>query len=231
MQAAEHPNASAHRVAKTALFDELSRAAAALANGRRAEIVDVLANGERTVESLGKEVGLTVANTSQHLQVLRQAGLVRSRRDGNFVTYSLSDPSVFELWRAIRTFGTKHRAEIEQLASDYLGEKDELEPITRDELRRRLKSGEDLIVIDVRPPEEYAAGHLPQAVSMPLSQLRRRLDELPQDRTIVAYCRGPYCAFAHSAIRQLRRHGYVAQRLEDGLPEWRAAGLPVETGG
>jgi rhodanese-related sulfurtransferase/DNA-binding HxlR family transcriptional regulator len=218
------------RAAKTALFDELARVAAAVANGRRAEIVDVLANGERTVESLSREVGLTVANTSQHLQVLRQAGLVHSRRQGNFVSYGLSDPSVFELWRAIRGFGAKHRAEIDRLAAAYLGERDHLEPITRDELRRRLKSGEDLVLIDVRPPEEYAAGHLPLAISLPLPQLRRRLKELPTDREIVAYCRGPYCAFAHSAVRQLRREGYTAHRLEDGLPEWRAAGLPVEAG-
>jgi rhodanese-related sulfurtransferase/DNA-binding transcriptional ArsR family regulator len=230
MATPDRANPSAHRAVKTALFDELARAAAALANGRRAEIVDVLANGERSVESLGNEVGLTVANTSQHLQVLRQAGLVRGRRDGNFVTYSLSDPSVFELWRAIRSFGAKHRAEINDLADAYLGQKDDLEPITRAELRRRLKAGEDLILIDVRPPEEYAAGHLPQAISLPVTQLRRRLSELPQGREIVAYCRGPYCAFAHAAVRELRRHGYPAQRLEDGLPEWRAAGLPVETG-
>lgn len=218
-----------HR-AKAALFDELARVAAALSNGRRAEIVDVLANGERTVESLGREVGMSVANTSQHLQVLRQAGVVRSRRDGNFVAYELSDPSVFDLWRSIRGFASRHRAEIDQLARAYLGAKDELEPITREELHRRLEAGEHVVVIDVRPPEEYAAGHLPRAISVPLASLRRRLAELPRDREIVAYCRGPYCAFADSAVRELREHGYSAVRLEDGLPEWRAAGLPVEGG-
>lgn len=218
------------RAAKTALFDELARAAAALANGRRAEMVDVLANGERTVESLALQVGLSTANTSQHLQVLRQAGLVRSRREGNFIYYSLSDASVFDVWRAIRTFGAKHRAEIDELAAAYLGERDALEAVTRDQLQRRLKSGDDLIVVDVRPAEEYAAGHLPRAVSVPLPQLKRRLHDLRRDREIVAYCRGPYCAFAHAAVRQLRAEGFHAVRLEDGLPEWRAAGLPVETG-
>lgn len=222
---------AATREAKIALFDELARAAAALANGRRAEIVDVLANGERTVENLADQVGLSVANTSQHLQVLRQAGLVSRRREGNFIRYALSDPSVFELWSGIRSFAARHRAEIEQLAAAYVGEKDELEPLTREQLLRRLKAGDDVIVIDVRPAEEYAAGHLPHAVSVPLPQLRRRLHELPRDREIVAYCRGPYCAFAHSAVRQLRDEGFRAVRLEDGLPEWRAAGLPVEAGG
>ena len=222
---------TANREAKVALFDEFARAAAALANGRRAEIVDVLANGERTVEGLAEQVGLTVANTSQHLQVLRQAGLVRSRREGNFIRYALSDPSVFELWSGVRSFAAKHRAEIDQLAAAYLAEKDDLEPLTREQLQRRLRSGDDLIVIDVRPAEEYAAGHLPRAVSVPLAQLRRRLHELPRDREVVAYCRGPYCAFAHSAVRQLRDEGFQAVRLEDGLPEWRAAGLPVEVSG
>ena len=218
------------REAKTALFDELARAAAALANGRRAEIVDVLANGDRTVESLSREVGLTVANTSQHLQVLRQAGLVRSRRQGTFVSYGLSDPSVFDLWRSIRGFGARHRTEIDHLAQAYLGERDQLEPVTRTELQRRIRAGEDLVIVDVRPEEEYAAGHLPQAISIPLPQLRRRLRELPADREVVAYCRGPFCAFAHSAVRELRRQGFTARRLEDGLPEWRAAGLPVKAG-
>lgn len=218
------------RAAKTALFDELARAAAALANGRRAEMVDVLANGDRTVESLSREVGLTVANTSQHLQVLRQAGLVRSHRRGTFVSYGLSDPSVFELWRSIRSFGSRHRAEIDHLAQAYLGERDQLEPVTRSELQRRIRQGEDLVLVDVRPPEEFAAGHLPRAISIPLPQLRRRLHELPKGKEVVAYCRGPYCAFAHTAVRQLRRHGFAARRLEDGLPEWRAARLPVEAG-
>ena len=217
------------RAAKTALFDEFARVASALANGRRAEILDVLANGERTVDSLAHEVGLSLANASQHLQVLREAGLVKSRREGNHVRYALADSATFELWCAIRGFAVGHRAEVERLAAEYLGEADGLQPLTRQELMRRLDAGEQIVLLDVRPADEYAAGHLPNAVSMPLEDLDRRLRELPRKRGIVAYCRGPYCAFAPSAVRLLRAAGYEAQRLEDGLPEWKAAGLAVES--
>jgi rhodanese-related sulfurtransferase/DNA-binding transcriptional ArsR family regulator len=213
--------------AKSALFDEFARLARALANGRRLEIVDVLANGERSVEGLAFETSLSVANTSQHLQVLLEVGLVRRRRDGNRIYYGLRDPEVFDLWRNLRSVAAHHRAEIGQLADAYLGARDSLEPVTRAELLSRLKRGEDLIVLDVRPAEEFAAGHLPSAISIPLAELRRRLRELPRDKDIVAYCRGPYCAFAQKAIRVLRQAGYPARRLEDGLPEWRAAGLPM----
>lgn len=213
--------------AKAALFDEFGRLAQALANGRRLELVDVLANGERTVEGLAAEARLSVANTSQHLQVLREVGLVRRRRVGNWIYYALRDPEVFDLWRNLRSVAAQHRAEVGQLADAYLGARDSLEPVTRTELLRRLKHGEDLIVLDVRPAEEYAAGHLPPALSIPLAELRRRLRELPRDREIVAYCRGPYCAFAQKAVRVLQQAGFRARRLEDGLPEWKAAGLPV----
>jgi rhodanese-related sulfurtransferase/DNA-binding transcriptional ArsR family regulator len=215
-----------HR-AKTALFDEFARLAQALANGRRLEIVDVLANGERTVEGLASETRLSVANTSQHLQVLRQVGLVRRRRDGNRIHYALRDLEVFDLCRNLRSVAAQHRAEVGQLADAYLGARDSLEPVSRAELLRRLKRGEDLVVLDVRPLEEFAAGHLPRAISIPLAELRRRLRELPRDREVVAYCRGPYCAFAHKAVRVLQQAGFRARRLEDGLPEWRAEGLPV----
>ena len=215
------------RAAKTALFDEFARAAKALASGRRIELLDVLANGERTVEALAGEVGLTVANTSQHLQILRQAGLVSSRREGTSVHYRLAGPEVFELWRTLRTLAASRLAEVERLTVAYLGGRDELEPVTREELARRLQDGDDLVVLDVRPAAEYAAGHLPGAVSIPVGELRRRLAELPGDREIVAYCRGPYCAFAHEAVGLLREEGYAARRLEDGLPEWQAAGLAV----
>lgn len=215
------------RGAKTALFDEFARLAQALANGRRLEIVDVLANGERTVQRLASETGLSVANASQHLQVLREVGLVRSRRDGNRIYYALRDPDVFDLWRNLRSVAAQHRAEVGQLANAYLGARDSLEPVTRAELLRRLKRGEDLVVLDVRPAEEFTAGHLPPAISIPLAELRRRLRELPRDKEVVAYCRGPYCAFAHKAVRLLQQAGFRARRLEDGLPEWRAAGLPV----
>jgi rhodanese-related sulfurtransferase len=215
------------RAAKTALFDEFARAAKALASGRRIELLDVLANGERTVEALAGEVGLTVANTSQHLQILRQAGLVNSRREGTSVHYRLASPEVFELWRTLRTLAASRLAEVERLAAAYLGDRDELEPVTREELARRLQDGDNLVVLDVRPAAEYAAGHLPGAVSIPVGELHRRLAELPGDRDIVAYCRGPYCAFAHEAVGLLREEGFAARRLEDGLPEWQAAGLAV----
>jgi rhodanese-related sulfurtransferase len=217
----------ADRAAKTALFDEFARAGKALASGRRIELLDVLANGERTVEALAGEVGLSVANTSQHLQVLRQAGLLTSRRQGTSVHYRLAGPEVFELWRALRTLAAGRLAEVERLAAAYLGDRNELEPVTREELTRRLQDGDDLVVLDVRPVGEYAAGHLPEAVSIPVGELRRRLAEMPRDREIVAYCRGPYCAFAHEAVTLLRKEGFSARRLEDGLPEWKAAGLAV----
>ena len=215
------------RAAKTALFDAFARAAKALASGRRIELVDVLANGERTVEALAGEVGLSVANTSQHLQILRQAGLVGSRRQGTSVHYRLAGPEVFELWRTLRTLAASRLAEVERLAVAYLGGRDDLEPVTREELARRLEDGDDLVVLDVRPAAEYAAGHLPGAVSIPVGELRRRLAELPADREVVAYCRGPYCAFAHEAVELLREEGFAARRLEDGLPEWQAARLAV----
>jgi rhodanese-related sulfurtransferase len=217
----------ADRVAKTALFDEFARAAKALASGRRIELLDVLANGERTVEALAREVGLSVANTSQHLQVLRQAGLVAGRRQGTSIFYRLAAPEVFQLWQALRTLAASQLAEVERLAATYLGDRDELEPVTREELARRLEDGDDLVVLDVRPTAEHAAGHLPGAVSIPVVELRRRLAELPRGREIVAYCRGPYCAFAHEAVAVLRQAGFSARRLEDGLPEWQAAGLAV----
>jgi rhodanese-related sulfurtransferase/DNA-binding transcriptional ArsR family regulator len=215
------------RVAKVALFDGFARAAKALASGRRLELLDVLANGERTVEALAGEVALSVANTSQHLQVLRRAGLVTSRREGTSVHYRLAGPEVLELWRSLRTLAAARLAEVERLAAAYLGARDALEPVTREELARRLEVGDDLVVLDVRPAAEHAAGHLPGAVSIPVAELRRRLAELPADREIVAYCRGPYCAFAHEAIELLRQEGFSARRLEDGLPEWQAAGLAV----
>ena len=215
------------RAAKTALFDEFARAAKALASGLRIELLDVLANGERTVEALAGEVGLSVANTSQHLQVLRQAGLVTSRRDGTSIYCRLAAPEGFQLWQALRTLAASQLAAVERLAATYLGDRDQLEPVTREELARRLQDSDDLVVLDVRPAAEYAAGHLPGAVSIPIGELRRRLAELPADREVVAYCRGPYCAFAHEAVATLREEGFSARRLEDGMPEWQAAGLAV----
>ena len=218
------------RGAKVALFDGFARVGGALASGRRIELLDVLANGERAVEALAGEVGLSVANTSQHLQVLRRAGLVVTRREGTSVHYRLASPEVFELWRALRALAAARLAEVERLTAAYLGSRDELEPVTRQELARRLQNGDSLVVLDVRPAAEHAAGHLPGAVSIPVGELRRRLAELPRDREIVAYCRGPYCAFAHDAVAVLREEGFSARRLEGGLPEWQAAGLAVARG-
>jgi rhodanese-related sulfurtransferase len=212
---------------KRALFDEFGRIGKALASGRRIELLDVLANGERTVEAVAGEVGLTVANTSQHLQILRQAGLVTTRREGTSIHYRLAGSEVFELWRTLRTLTGARSAEVERLAAAYLGARDELEPVTRQELARRLEDGDRLVVLDVRPAAEHAAGHLPGAVSIPVGELRRRLAELPGEREIIAYCRGPYCAFAHEAVAVLREEGFEARRLEDGMPEWEAAGLAV----
>lgn len=218
------------QAAKGELFDGFARIGQALASGRRVEIVDILANGARTVESLAAAVGLSVANTSQHLQILRRAGLVTARRDGNNIHYSLAGDDVFALWSSLRGVAANRSAEIEKLAAEYLGEPDTLQPVTRDELSRRLRQRPPPIILDVRPSEEFEALHLRGAVSIPLSELRRRLREIPKDREIVAYCRGPYCVYAPEAVRLLRSKGYRARRLEDGLPEWRAAGLPVEPG-
>jgi rhodanese-related sulfurtransferase len=216
--------------AKSELFDGFGRVGQALASGRRVEIIDVLANGERTVESVADAIGLTVANTSQHLQVLRRAGLVSARRAGNHIHYALAGVDVFALWATLREVASRRMAEVDSLAAAYLGQRDGLEPITRDELRRRLRQRPPPIVLDVRPAEEYASAHVPGAASIPLAELRRRLRDVPKDREIVAYCRGPYCVYAHEAVRVLRSQGYTARRLEDGLPEWVAAGLPVERG-
>lgn len=220
------PRVGSHE-AKAALFDAFAQVGKALASGRRVEILDVLANGERGVEELAAELGLSVANASQHLQVLRRAGLVTRRRDGVFVRYRLASPEVFSFLRSLRGLASGRVAEVERLARAYLGRRDTLEPVTREELARRLRAGNDLVVLDVRPRAEFRAGRLPGAVSIPVAELRRRLRELPPDREVVAYCRGPFCAFAHEAVDVLRRRGYRARRLEDGLPEWAAAGLPV----
>jgi rhodanese-related sulfurtransferase/DNA-binding transcriptional ArsR family regulator len=218
------------QAAKTALYDEFALVGKALASGRRMELLEVLANGERTVEALASEAGLSVANTSQHLQVLRQGGLVATRRAGTSIFYRLADPAVLDLWRLLRSVASARLAAVRQLAAAYLGDRDQLEPVTREELARRLRDGERLVVLDVRPASEHAAGHVPGAVSIPVRELRRRLAELPPDQEIVAYCRGPFCAFAHEAVALLREEGFLARRLEDGWPEWEAEGLAVARG-
>jgi rhodanese-related sulfurtransferase/DNA-binding HxlR family transcriptional regulator len=217
------------RIAKDALFDGLSEVAKALANGRRAEIVDVLAQGERHVEDLAAEIGQTVANTSFHLRVLASAGLVTTRRERTRIYYRLTSDRVGELWAALREVATAHVAELDRLAADYLGDREQLEQISREELARRLKEG-DVIVVDVRPAAEYAAGHIAGARSVPITQLAREVRRLPREVEVVAYCRGPFCVFADDAVRLLRRRGRQARRLEDGFPEWRRAGLDVDSG-
>lgn len=212
--------------AKAALYDALVEAAKAMANGRRAELVDVLAQGERSVEELASEIDQSVANTSQHLQRLLRAGLVTSRRDGTRVHYSLAGPVVGTLWRTMRDAAELHVGELDQLATDYLGDRSRLKTVTRDQLRARLRQG-DVVVLDVRPEPEFAAGHIRGAISVPIKDLKARLGEIPDGTEVVAYCRGPYCVYADQAVRMLTRRGVSATRLEDGFPEWAAARLPV----
>jgi rhodanese-related sulfurtransferase len=212
------------RAVKIELFDQFARVAQAMASGRRVEIVDVLANGDRTVEELANQVAMSVANTSRHLQILKEAGLVAATREGTRVRYRLASPIVFEFWVTLRSVAAERLPGVEGLVKAYLGAREGLEPISGEELLARLKGGEPLVVVDVRPAEEYAAAHISGAVSIPLPELERRLRELPRDLEIVAYCRGPYCAFAPEAVRMLREHGYAARHLREGLPEWAAAG-------
>jgi len=217
------------RQAKDALFDAFAEVAKAMGSGRRAEIVDVLAQGERSVETIAEELGQTLANTSHHLRALARAGLVRTRRDGTRIYYALSSERVGTLWAALRDVATEHVAGIERLAEDYLGDRAGLEAITRQELADRLALG-DVVVLDVRPDAEYQAGHIPGARSVPPAELRRSLATVPKGTEVVAYCRGPYCVYADAAVRELDRRGYRARRLEDGYPEWKRAGLPVAAG-
>jgi rhodanese-related sulfurtransferase len=212
------------RAGKVELFDQFARVGQALASGRRVEIVDILANGDRTVEELAHQVAMSVANTSRHLQILKEAGFVVATREGTRVRYRLASPIVFQFWVSLRSVAAERLPGVRSLVEAYLGTQEGLEPISAEELVARLKGGDPLLVVDVRPAEEYAAAHILGAVSIPLPELERRLRELPRDRIIVAYCRGPYCAFAPEAVRMLREHGYAARHLREGLPEWAAAG-------
>lgn len=217
------------RQAKNALFNGFADVAKALGNGRRVELVDVLAQGERHVEELADEIGQSVANTSHHLQVLAGAGLVTTRRDGNRIYYELASGDVEQLWAVLRSVARTHLDDLDELAADYLGNRSQLEEISREELARRLDDG-TLIVIDVRPEAEYAAGHIRGARSVPIEQLSDIVRELPAGAEVVAYCRGPYCVFADDAVRLLRRRRRNARRLQDGFPEWRTAEYPTESG-
>ena len=209
------------------MFDSLASVAQALGNGRRAEIVDLLAQGERSVEEIATDIAQSVANTSQHLQVLARAGLVRSRREGTRIYYRLASDRVGELWATVREVAVRHVAEVSVLADEYLGDPDEVEQLSSEELEERLLRG-DVVLLDVRPEREFDAGHIAGARSAPLPDLDELAAKLPKRRAIVAYCRGPYCVYAHEAVRLLRERGLNASRLDVGYPEWRRAGLPVE---
>lgn len=212
---------------KHELFAQFARIGKALSNANRLEFIEYLAQGERSVESLAQISGQSVANTSQHLQQLRQAGLVTARKDGQRVFYRLSGDDVVQLLDGLRTVAERHLAEVDQLVTTYLDTKDHLEPVSAVDLLARARAGE-VTVLDVRPREEFAAGHLPGAINIPLNELESRLGEFGPDQVVVAYCRGPFCVLSYDAVAQLRRHGIEARRLEDGYPEWKLAGLPVE---
>jgi len=216
------------RAFKNQLYEQFARIGKALSSAHRLELLEVLAQGEHSVEVLAQETGMPVANASQHLQVLRAAQLVEVRREVVYIYYRLADEQVFTLWQAMRQVGEARIAEIDRIVDIYLHDRSLLQPIGAHELLQRLVD-DNIILLDVRPVEEYAAGHLPEALSIPVAELEARLPELPQDKEIIAYCRGPYCVFADEAVALLRTNGYKAQRLEQGLPDWRALGLSVES--
>ncbi len=212
---------------KLALFSQFATVARALGHAHRLELLEFVAQGERGVESLAKRAGLTVGNASQHLQHLRRAGLVLTRRDGNHILYRLSDETVVELIAALRTTAERNVAEVRAVLDGYFRERDALEPVPREELFARLNDGL-VTLLDVRPEDEFTVGHLPGAVNISLPELMDRLSELDESKEIVAYCRGPYCVLSFEAVAALRAHGYNVRRLADGYPEWKTAGLPVE---
>lgn len=210
------------------LLEQFANVAKALGHAHRLDLLEYLAQGERSVEALAQVAGLTVANTSQHLQHLRRAGLVTSRKKGLHVFYSLAGEDVIGLLRALRQTTERHIAEVDRIVSGYFNERDGLEAVSRKELLARTKEGL-VTVLDVRPPEEFQAGHIPGAVNLPLADLKKRLKELPKGQKVIAYCRGPYCVLAFEAVAALRKKGFDARRLEEGYPEWKASGLPIET--
>jgi rhodanese-related sulfurtransferase len=218
---------TAKRRFKDELFEQFARIGKALSSGRRLELVELLAQAERSVEDLAAETSQSVANTSQHLQVLRQAQLVVGKREGNYIRYRLADENVLRLWLAMRDLGQARLAEIERLVGTYLTDRSTLEPVGCAELQRRLKDG-SAIVLDVRPADEFAAGHISGSRSIPVDELRARIREVPKKRLVVAYCRGPYCVFADQAVELLRGAGYQALRLDGGFPDWQIRGMPVE---
>jgi len=212
---------------KRAIFDHFAAVARTLGSGHRLELIELLAQSERSVEALAELSGLSIANASQHLQQLRRMGLVSARREGKRVLYTLADEDVVALLGALRRIAERNVGTMEKVVASYFRERDGMEPVSGRELLRRMRAG-SVMVIDTRPPEEFAAGHLPGAINVPLGELKRRLRALPRDQEIVAYCRGPYCVLSYETVAVLRKRGFKASRLEDGYPEWKAAGLPVE---
>jgi rhodanese-related sulfurtransferase/DNA-binding transcriptional ArsR family regulator len=218
-----------HRELKDPLYAQFARIGHAVSAPKRLELLDLLAQGEKTVETLAEQSATPVKNTSAHLRVLRQARLVETRRDGPYVHYRLADDDVLRFLRTLQALGRSRLAEVEQVAALYIDRRDELEPVSLAELRRLARDGA-VTVVDVRPREEYEAGHIPGALSVPVAELRARLGELPKRREVVAYCRGPYCVYSVEAVELLRKHGYRARRAASGLPDWRAQGWPVARG-
>ncbi len=218
-----------HRLFKDAIYEQFARIGKALSSSKRIELLDLLCQGERTVEVLAKEAGMSIANTSQHLRVLRAARLVEPHKEGLFVTYRLADQAVCVFARSFRVLAESRLAEVDQITRRYLEGREGMEPVDRKELLDRVRGGA-VTVIDVRPVEEYKAGHIPGAISIPLKELESRLSELPKRKEIVAYCRGPYCVLAVRAVEMLRAKGYKAVRLEDGVQDWRAMGYRVAVG-
>ena len=214
---------------KQALFAQFAAVAKTLGHAHRLELLEQLAQGERSVEVLAQRTGLSIANASQHLQHLRRAGLVASRRDGKFVYYRLADDAVLDLLAALRRIAERNIAEVERVIRSYFDKRDSLEAVSREELVERSRAG-TVTILDVRPEDEFALGHLPSALNIPLRELEARLGEIDPKQEIVAYCRGPYCVLSYEAVAALRARGFKVRRLEDGLPEWRAAGLPVVGG-
>lgn len=212
---------------KDLIFQQFANIAAAFSSPKRLEIIDILEQGEKDVETLSRQISATFANTSRHLQVLKSARLVESRKEGVRIYYKLSDEKVFNCWKGLQSLAKSRVAEIREVVRDFLDERNAMNAISREELWSRIQSN-DVIVLDVRPEEEFSSGHIPGAISIPLSQLRERLNEIPQDREVVAYCRGPYCVLSPEAIKILNDEGYAASRLEEGLPEWKEAGFLVE---
>jgi rhodanese-related sulfurtransferase/DNA-binding transcriptional ArsR family regulator len=214
--------------AKRDLYVQFAAVAKAIANEHRLELLELVAQGERSVEALAELSGLSIANASQHLQHLRRAGLVSARRQAKFVLYRLTDDAVLAMLSAMHKVAERNVGEVERILRSYFHERDELEPVSRAELSRRMKQGL-VTVLDVRPEDEFALGHLPGARNVPLKRLKRELSKLDRNTEIVAYCRGPYCVLSFEAVAQLRKMGFNARRLQDGLPEWKAAGLPIES--